>query len=133
MKLNTMLILLNIVLSLILFGCGSEATPSADDEQVIDAPSSPSKASLLLVEINEDLISIQSRDVPLQAILDKITQLTEIEFLIEVRLADTVSLRFVDLPVDEAIRRLLGKRNQLFFYNKEADGGRLQKVLVIAG
>ena len=78
-----------------------------------------------------DSVSLSFHNMPLSVALGKIAAQTDIEFLLDDGLSGNVSARIKNLPIDEAVRRLLGKYNHaMFFQLKQGGGYDLSKVKV---
>lgn len=69
----------------------------------------------LRVRVNKGLLSLQAIHWPYIEVLDALQKETGIRFHYSIPMAETVTLAFKDVPVQEALKRLLGREAQLMF------------------
>jgi len=78
------------------------------------APTAP-----VSVEVRAGRLSVRSEGAPLRAILDRVAAATGVVIHSAEPLDEPTSIELRDMPIDEALRRLLRSRNTLIVYGQE--------------
>ncbi len=92
------------------------------------------RASPLDVRYQPDnrLVSISAQSVPLADVLHALAAETGLEIRIDPSVSDKVLQYFNNLPLEQAIQRLIGSHQTLLVYGTGKEAGNLSKVHVMA-
>lgn len=96
-----------------------------------DPVASPPPSATVAVEIEArgDRLTLRAREVPLRLILEKIGEIARIKVHLEGPAEEAMTIDFQDVPLDDALRRLLRHRSAVLIY--ETVAGPLMAVWVI--
>ncbi len=96
------------------------------------APKQPALPQLMKLRVEEDLITGELRNVPLQTALEELASRTGIVFEVALQEDDPVSVSFFRIPLQEAVQRLAGPGNSITYYaGTETGQNRIQLVRVL--
>jgi hypothetical protein len=88
-----------------------------------------STAAPVAIEASGEHLSVRAREVSLRLILERIGEVTRIKMHIEDPAEEAITVDFQDVPLDDALRRLLRHRSAVFIY--ETVAGPLVAVRVV--
>lgn len=92
-------------------------SPASPNE---DAAREPPSGAAYHVTYLDGRLSLEVESRPLVWVLDEISEKTEIAFVTDVEIEDEmISLQFIDLPLDEGLRRLLAGKDSFFYYDDD--------------
>jgi hypothetical protein len=87
-------------------------------------------AQQLNLQFRDEKVTLRSEERPLSALLDEITQVTGIPFVVAPAIADSpISCDVRELPVDAAIRQLLSPYDAFLFYASDTPSRAVLKVV----
>lgn len=95
------------------FGADPRAPTNRPESQGLTSQAPESQT--LRVRVNEGLLSLQAIQRPYIEVLDAIQKETGIRFHYSIPMAEAVTLSLKDVPVQQALKRLLGRESQLMF------------------
>jgi hypothetical protein len=88
------------------------------------------------IEVNGGLVTAEIHDAPLLNVLEAIASESDIRIVVGPMTDERVTIRFQDVPLDEALRRMLRGKSFTFVYSASSEDGtahtlRLEEVYVI--
>ena len=93
-------------------------------------PSSPASAiAPVAIELRGDRLTLWAREASLQLILERIGEIAQIKVDIEGLAEERITVEFQDVPLEDALRRLLHRRSAVLIY--ETVAGSLSAVRVV--
>ncbi len=113
-------------------GAPSEQAPSPPPDQPADQPSeqAPEARPGHVIRYAKDMLTVRLAKVPVTDVLAEIGRQSGAEVRGQVRDPRDVSAEFDDVPLPDALHRLLGSQNFALIY---ADGARLRAVKLLGG
>lgn len=94
-------------------GADPKAPGNGPGSQIVKSPTSESQS--LHLRVKDGLLTLNAKQRPYAEVLGAIQKETGIRFHYTLPMAQAVTLSFEDLPVREALKRLLGREAQLMF------------------
>ncbi len=87
-------------------------------------PDEPTIPSSVRVRVQQDLVTAEVRNAPLQRVLRELAGWTGVVFEVETQENPPVSIRLDGVPLDAAIERLTQSSNSIIYYETDAHGRR---------
>ena len=85
-----------------------------------DPAPSPSTAAALVVEAHGDRLTVRAREVSLRLILERIGEIARIKVQVDAPAEERITVEFEDVPLEDALRRLLRHRSVVLIYETVA-------------
>jgi hypothetical protein len=122
-----------------IFSCSSFAQGGLPQRQVrpreipgamIPAPKQPTGPSSMKLRVEEGIVTAEIRNTPLQKVLEEFAARTGIVFEVQTQEDPPLSISLFRVGLREAIQRIVGERDSLYYYSSGAETALPQLVRV---
>jgi hypothetical protein len=90
------------------------------------------KPDSMTMEFHGEMLTAMIQSTPLKQVLKKFSQSTGTKVIWQGRETERmIQVRFTDLPIVEAVRRILRNDNYILYYTSTKGKGRLERILIV--